>query len=308
MNYKTLQMTDGHQLPYYEWQPSRSPTATVQIAHGMGEHAGRYQAIANALIQEGFAVYANDHRGHGLAIKEELSGYMGVDGWDRTVSDMHEFAKEINARHSGIPHILFGHSMGSMLSQQYLTQFADTLDAAILSGSPGFSARVQLLISRAIAKVEGWRLGKENSSDLLDSLVFGKANNKFNSPTANGFEWLSRDSQAVNKYLQDPLCGFVLSTGSLGDMFRGVSNSAKKKNIQKIPKNLPLYIFSGGDDPVHDNGKGLNRLLKIYRNHLSDITYKLYPGGRHEMLNETNSEEVTADIISWLQQTLNKKA
>ncbi|MEM7217829.1 MAG: alpha/beta hydrolase [Pseudomonadota bacterium] len=296
----SLTATDGRLIPCFAWRDEENAArATVQIAHGMGEHAQRYAGLAEALTNQGFAVYASTHRGHGEGARA-TPGAMGPNGWRSTVGDMHELARFIRSRHAGLRHVLFGHSMGAMLTQQYLTLHGGELDAAVLSGSPGFAPGWRGWLLQALASFEAWRHGADGQSELLTNMLFGASNESFDKPEATGYEWLSRDELEVEKYVQDPDCGFVLSPGSLAAMSRGVRRSAQPVAIEQIPQSLPVYVFSGSDDPVHDDENGLLRLLRAYRGAGLSVDYKLYPGGRHEMLNETNRVEVVADLLAWL--------
>jgi len=295
-----LNAADGQRLHVYRWLPDDAPRAVVQIAHGMGEHAARYAGAARALNQAGYAVYANDHRGHGGTADPERLGWLGDDGWNRVVSDAADLTQHIRQEHPGLPVVLFGHSMGAMLSQQYLYRYGSLIDAAVLSGSPGVSGRWQGWLSRNLARFERWRLGADAESALLQKLLFGKANSPFDAPDSTGFEWLSRDAGQVAAYVNDPCCGFVLRAGSLYDLFVGAQAARSMENVLQIPAGLPVYIFSGSDDPVHGEGRNLQRLLDLYRRHLQQVEDRLYPGGRHEMLNETNRDEVIQDLLAWL--------
>jgi len=187
-----------------------------------------------------------------------------------------------------------------MLTQQYLYRHADGLSAAVISGSPGFGGAFQLWLSHTIARFERWRHGAAGESPLLQKMIFGDANKSFDGPDATGFEWLTRDTEQMQRYVDDPLCGFVLRSGSLADLFAGAREARRRESVRGIPGNLPVYVFSGSDDPVHGEQKGLNRLLGAYREQLENVTSKLYPGGRHEMLNETNRQEVVDDLRRWL--------
>lgn len=295
---------DGKRLHVYRWLPDGEPTAVVQIAHGMGEHAARYDATAQALLGAGYAVYANDHRGHGETADPERLGWMGDNGWNRVIDDAGDLTAHIRQTHPGIPVVLLGHSMGAMMTQQYLYRHGARIDAAVLSGSPGMAGAIQSWISHTLARFERWRLGPQAESPLMQSLLFGKSNKPFDGPDATGYEWLSRDPDQVTAYVEDPRCGFVLRTGSLCDLFAGAGEAKRMDNVLQIPRSLPLYVFSGSDDPVHREEKNLRRLLKRYRSHLTRIDYRLYEGGRHEMLNETNRDEVVQDLLAWLDSAL----
>ncbi len=289
---------DGTELHCYRWSPDDEPIATIYIAHGMGEHALRYDWVANQLVKEGYLVIANDHRGHGHTAT--TLGDTGVDGWNRTIDDMFQMMQSYAL--IGKPRILLGHSMGAMLSQQFVTRYGFTLDALVLSGSPGFNPTLMTWISRFLCWVEHRRLGPLKESSLLSGLIFGSANKPFEQEGVNtsGFEWLSRDPEQVQKYIDDELCGFVPFPRSLGYMFEGVAATQDKSQIRDIPQELPIYVFSGTADPVHKDLKNLNRLLNAWRGRGLTTTTKFYADGRHEMFNETNRDEVMSNLIAWL--------
>ncbi len=303
MDLLTLEASDGEAVQCYSWQVAQ-PRAVIQIAHGMGEHAKRYDQVAAALNDAGYTVYANDHRGHGVTGSDNY-GYMGGDGWNRVLADAFELNREMRQANPDTPHVLLGHSMGSMMSQQYVTRYGASIDALALCGSPGFKEPLLAWIPRILGRIESWRLGREKHSDLLQKLLFGNANKAFDGPQATGFEWLSRDGSEVAKYVDDEACGFVLANGSLCELFAGAAASQKPENIAKIPRNLPIYVFSGADDPVHSEGKDFNRLVNAYRRAgLENLESKLYPGGRHELFNDINAREVIKDLVSWLERSV----
>ena len=292
--------SDGKRLFVYSWLPESEPIrAVVHIAHGMGEHAARYESVARALCATGYATYANDHRGHGrTAESEEELGRFGPDGWNRCVRDLRELNQELRKRHPGLPIVLLGHSMGSFLTQLYLIEHGTTLDGAVISGSSAVSSGFWLV--KLAARFERRRLGPDANSPLLDSLLFGGMNKAFENPRTD-FDWLSRDPEEVDKYVADPLCGFVVRVQGLIDMFDGGKRTGQPEALRRIPNELPIYIFSGDQDPVHKNLKGLRKLLRNYEKAgLRRVAHRFYPEGRHEMFNETNRAEVIQDLISWL--------
>ena len=296
---RSFAASDGAWLHLYDWRPERPVRGVVEIAHGMGEHALRYEEVAEALCVAGYAVYAPDLRGHGRTAPSDLLGDMGEDGWNRSVQDLRELTDLIAAEHPGAPRILLGHSMGSLLAQQYLCEHGASLSAAVLSGSTA-GGGFMLRLSGGAARLERWRLGQGADSALLGRLLFGNLNRDFH-PARTDFDWLSRDHEEVDKYVADPLCGFVLRVQSLIDMFRGVRLMGRKENIARIPKELPIYILSGARDPVHRQQKGLEKLQKQYQKAgLARVQQHIYPDGHHEMLNEMNRAEVVKDLLSWL--------
>ena len=296
-----LMMSDGARLACYAWRVDE-PSAVVHIAHGMGEHARRYDEVALALNDAGYAVYANDHRGHG---KVGAPGDMGPDGWNRVLADAYELNRHMRVEHPGLQLALLGHSMGAMLTQQYLTRYPASVDAVVLSGSPGFKKPSANRLSRLLARFEAWRLGPGAPSTFMQKLVFGNANKAFDGPSASGFEWLSRDAVQVAKYVEDDECGFVLCAASLADLFEGSIRAQDPLALARIQSDLPMYVFSGSDDPVHGGEQDFQRMVLAYRNAgLARLDHRLYPGGRHEMFNETNRQEVIDDLIAWLNTTL----
>ena len=294
-----LEGSDGKSIHTRCWRPSGDLKAAVQVAHGMGEHIGRYDRVAKRLNEAGYVVYGNDLRGHGTTDPDRL-GDMGEDGWNFTLEDAKRLNECIDANHPTLKRVLVGHSMGAMLAQQYLYRYGHTLDGAVLSGSPGIANPLQALFTGLVARFETWRLGPTAESELLQNLLFAKANKAFDDEAATGFEWLSRDSAEVQKYVDDPQCGGVLRAGSLVLLSNGAREAARRANVGTIPKDLPIYVFSGSDDPVHGEEKNLQRLLDKYRAADLKVDYRLYPGGRHEMFNETNRDAVIDDLIAWL--------
>lgn len=300
--------SDGAVVQLYRWGAAGAARAAnrgvVLIAHGMGEHAGRYQALAEALVHAGYRVYANDHRGHGATAEPGLDGWMGEDGWNRAIADAGEIAAHIRRQEPGMPLVLLGHSMGSMLAQQFLYRNGELLDAAILCGTPGINGLLQNWLIHALARFERRRRGPKAHSLLLQKMIFGDANAAFDGPDATGYEWLSRDHAKVSAYVQDPRCGFVLRAGSLCDLFAGAREARRRSSIAGIPSHLPVLVINGSDDPVHAGGANIKRMLRAYRTQIPRLESRLYAGARHELFNETNREAVIADVVAWLDQAL----
>jgi alpha-beta hydrolase superfamily lysophospholipase len=272
---------DGQQIRVYKWQGDAPVRGVVQIAHGMGEHSLRYRPLAQALAKAGYAVYASDHRGHGeLAAKAQKLGDFGPGGFPDLVADMVKVTKAARAEHQGKPLVLLGHSMGSFATQLYLLDHSSLLDGAALSGS----AALDHLGAAAMAGK--WRLEDLNASFQ---------------PERTPFDWLSRDNAQVDLYLSDPLCGFTINEASFGSLFSVAPRLADVGEIKRIRNDLPLFIFSGDKDPVNADLKWLRPLIDRYREAgLSRVSWHIYGDARHEVLNETNRDEVFANVIAWL--------
>jgi len=292
----------------YKWLPNGSieVKGVVQIAHGMAESAARYEEFASGLTNDGFIVYANDHRGHGkTAGKIERLGDLGEDGFNSMVENIHELNERIKEENMNLPVFLFGHSMGSFLTQRYICLYGSELKGAILTGTCGKQGII-IDIARMLAKGEVKKIGRCSKSNKLAKLIFGSYNNSFKKNRTD-FDWLSRDDKEVAKYIDDPFCGTVFTAGFFSDFLGGLKNIADRKEIKNITRDLPIYIFAGDKDPVGKNGKGALKLVKTYKElGIKDLTYKLYKDGRHEMLHETNKEEVIKDVIQWLNLHYNK--
>ena len=299
----TFKAADGTQIFTYRWMPDNASAivGAVQIAHGMVEHAARYERFADALTKAGYAVYANDHRGHGkTAGSLDRVGYFADEmGWEKVVVDMHTLTGVIKKECPKKPFFLFGHSMGSFLSRYYAMHYAAELTGLVLSGTAGDSGalgKIGIIVAAIEAKIKG----KKAKSNILDKLSFGTFNDAFK-PNRTDYDWLSRDNAEVDKYVNDPWCGAVCTAGFFCDMLGGIIYINKKENIAKIPKSLPIYIFSGTKDPVGGNTKGVNQVYNALKDAgIGDVTLKFYEDARHETLNEINREEVFRDVIAWM--------
>lgn len=288
---------DGAAIFVRRWAPEGPPRATVQIAHGLAEHSARYERLATALTAAGYAVYASDHRGHGTAsAPADLGFFAEEDGWRKCLDDLWGVNRRIAADFPRLPIVFMGHSMGSIMGQQFIAEHGGDLAGAVLSGTSGAPPAI-LPLGRLLARLERWRLGPRGHSALLQKMLFQEFNKPFK-PARTGFDWLSRDPAEVDKYIADPLCGFPFTVQLAVDLLDAVGPIAAKETIARIPKGLPIYILSGARDPL---GSQLQGLTKAYRDAgLTKVTTRIYPDARHEMLNETNRDEVTADLIGWL--------
>jgi alpha-beta hydrolase superfamily lysophospholipase len=268
----------------------------------MAEHSKRYQRFASVLVNAGYAVYANDHRGHGKTAGrvENLGYFADQNGWDLVVQDMRQLTKIIKENHGDIPVFLFGHSMGSLLSLDYISRFGNDIRGVVISAppeDPGLLGNVGILL----AKFECLTKGRKTASPLLDKLTFGSFNKAFK-PNRTDFDWLTRDDTEVDKYIGDHFCGTIFTAGFFVDLLTGVKKVNSTKTIGTIPKDLSIYLFAGEKDPVVNNAKGVVQIkTALEKAKIKDINLTLYPDARHEMLNEINREEVFSDIITWLE-------
>jgi alpha-beta hydrolase superfamily lysophospholipase len=286
----------------YRWLPDGAPKAVVQIAHGLAEHAGRYERLAAALTAAGYAVYGGDHRGHGRSVRtpDELGFFAERNGWNKCVDDLWHLNRRIATDHPGLPLVLLGHSMGSFMAQQFIAAHGEVLAGAVLSGSAGKPAPLAA-IGRLVARIERLRLGPRGKSGLIHAMAFGAFNKPF-APARTPFDWLSRDPAEVDKYVADPRCGFQASVQLWIDLLDALGRIADPAAQARIPKQLPVHIFAGSRDPVSgEDNASLKQLLAAYAAAgLARVTHKFYADGRHEMLNETNRDEVTRDLLAWL--------
>lgn len=292
---------DGTPLHVRRWLPSGEPKAVVQIAHGMAEHSGRYQRFADRLTAAGYAVYAGDHRGHGRTARtpRDRGYFTDRDGFDTVVADLDLVGERARGDYPDLPFILFGHSMGSFLSRAYAIAHGDKLDALVLSGtaaSPGLLGKV----GRFIATAEGRLRGRRHPSKLMNTLSFGQYNKAFK-PNRTEYDWLSRDPAEVDAYIADPDAGGIFTAGFYADLLGGLARVNDDAEVARIPKTLPVYVVSGSDDPVGGHATGVRQVAdQLVRSGVRDVSLKLWPQGRHELLNETNRDEVMDDLVRWL--------
>lgn len=281
--------------------PDAEPRAIVQIIHGIAEYIDRYDEFMSFLADNGIIAVGTDHLGHGKSIEsEEQTGFFAYDnGWDYAVRDEEVLRLAMHENYPELPIIVFGHSMGSFMARTLLIRYPDAFNAAIISGTGNQGAALVnggLFMGNLVTGLKG----AHHYSKFLNNLAFGNYNKMYNNPKTE-YDWLSRDEANVQKYIDDPLCGFIPSCSLFRDMMTGVKFITNKKNLTAMNKDMPVYFMSGDMDPVGECGKGVQ---KAYNNFLEvgmkDVSIKLYPGGRHEMLNEINKDEVYTDILAWL--------
>lgn len=305
MNHSSFWLTanDRSRLYVNQWMPEGPTRALVMLSHGMAEHSGRYARLAQTLCDAGYGVYAPDQRGHGRTADEGTLGlYAEHDGWNKVVGDLASLNQHMGQQQPGLPIILLGHSMGSYIAQAYLLHHSASLDGAILSGS-NFQPVALYRAARVIARAERLRQGVRGRSALIEFLSFGSFNKAFK-PNRTAFDWLSRDPAEVDKYINDPLCGFRCTNQLWIDLLGGLQQISKASNLAQIDPGLPILVMGGECDPVSE-GKRLNSLANaLCEAGCQHLQLNIYPQARHEVFNETNRDEVTADVLSWLDQAL----
>lgn len=298
---KTLESPTGANLALYVWDDVKAPKGVVHINHGMSEHCTRYDRFANALNKAGYAAIAHDHRGHGetTAPDAHLGLYAKSDGWDKVLGDVDAVNAHIRDARPDVPIVLFGHSMGSIIGLNYAIRHSERMDACALWNS-GVDGGPLLWVYGVLLAIERSYKGSDVPSAIASKLTFETWNKKF-APNRTPSDWLSKDEAEVDKYVADPLCGFNACNGLWRDLLKGIRVGAKDEELRKIKSDLPMHLLAGGEDPCSDNGKAVERLAKRMKNvGMTKLTSLVYKDNRHEALNETNRDLVTADFISWL--------
>jgi alpha-beta hydrolase superfamily lysophospholipase len=286
-------------VPYiHRWNIGR-PKLLVHVVHGMGEHGARYARLAGDLNARGMAVWAHDHRGHGLTATPADRGHFGdKDGWRLLVDDAWDVSKQLKAAFPGVPLALFAHSMGSFVGQMLLAEHGDGYRAVVLCGTNGPPDAGEAVL-RGLSVVQLKALGPRKPGTWVDALITRMFNRRFE-PRKTDADWLSRDEAEVLKYVSDPL-RVELTAQSWYDFLHGKEHLGSDDHVRKIPKALPILVIGGTHDPVGNDGEGVERLVKLYEEHGLTISHKLYREARHELVNETNRAEVTRDVSDWLE-------
>ncbi|WP_217588627.1 alpha/beta hydrolase [Lentibacillus saliphilus] len=304
-----LTMDDGTEIFVNKWLPNSSnkPSAVVQLAHGMVEHIGRYDAFANFLATHNIVVYGNDHRGHGqTGVRQGKLGYFAdEDGFSKTSNDLYTITRLIKEQYPDIPLFLFGHSMGSFLVRHFIQKHSYLVDGVVLCGT-GYHTESASHFAQKLALL----LPPKKESTFLNQLVFGSYNRKI-PDHQDDFDWLSRDPEAVQAYNDDPLTGFVPTAQFFYDLMTGLAFIHNDTRNEAIRPDLPMLIMSGDSDPVGHYGRGVWKTAEMYVNAgLTEIITMLFQDGRHELLHESNHQEVYQAVYNWIVQqlhTLNSK-
>ena len=294
----------GRTLHAFYCEPDGPVRAVVQLSHGMVEFIDRYKPLAESLAARGIAVTGNDHLGHGGSIRTKADyGYFAQpDGNRALLDDLHRMTEFAKQRWPGVPYFLLGHSMGSFYARQYLCEWGSELDGAIILGT-GFQPKVLVQLAKGVCRVQAALFGWHHRSKLVERLSFAGYNNGLEGRTTH--DWLNRDAAEVDKYLADERCTFTFTVNAYYSMFSGILRLHDPAFVAQVPKDLPLLFLAGDADPVGERGKGVERAVQSLRDAgVQNIEVKFYPGARHELLVETNRQEVFADIAGWIEKQL----
>ena len=295
-----LESGDEHTIHGTDWRPKDGPRAVIQLLHGLGEYHERYTRFARLAAEQGYAVVAHDHRGHGAHATE--MGYLADrDGWGKLIEDSRIVAGYIDARYGKSRRILLGHSMGSYVAQAYTMRYPDSVNALVLSAST-WPDRKELKAARWLARLECVRLGRHGRSPILHKKGFGNFNKPFE-PARTALDWLSRDERQVDAYIADPLCGGPFTNALWADLTAGLQTIADITALQRIPADMPILLTGGSNDPI-GGVKGISLLARRYKQmgHVH-VTSQIYDGGRHEMFHELNRDKFMREILAWIEKT-----
>lgn len=283
------------------WTPEGEPKAVLQIVHGIAEYIERYDDFANYLTQRGFVVVAEDHMGHGQSVNGGgIQGYFH-GGWFTAVDDSYQLLSDTRKEFPEIPYVLFGHSMGSFMARTILCKYPDSgISAAVICGTgwqPAFALPAIIKVVEAVCKN-----GDETKpSQKLENLVFGSYNRKVEHPRT-AYDWLTRDAKIVDDYIAHPMCGFTASAGLMRELMKGIQFIEQPGSLAAMRKDLPVFFIAGGDDPVGNYGKGVRQAADAFcKAGMTDVSVRVYPLGRHEILNEINRAEIYEDVGQWIQ-------
>lgn len=295
---------DGKEISYCLWDDVKSPKAVVQIIHGMAEHVARYDNFAKFLNSKGYLVLGDDHRGHGLTAGEANLGITDANCFTDTLKDIETLSNKALSDYK-LPLFIFGHSYGSFLSQKYIQQFSEKIEGIVLSGSAWMGSGL-VKVGKLIAGMQGALIDHSKPANLIAKMSFGAFSKPF-TDTDMVNRWLSRDPEQVKKYNDDKFCGYVMSIGFQVSFFRSVTKLYTTEGLNSIRKDLPMLIVSGALDPVGGDGKLVTKLYNTYCDlGIQDVSMKLYEEARHEIINETNKEEVYQDILTFYDSKLKK--
>ncbi|HJA81364.1 MAG TPA: lysophospholipase [Candidatus Mediterraneibacter intestinipullorum] len=295
---------DGNtEIHTIEWKPEGEVKAVLQICHGMVEYIRRYDEFARFLCDRGYYVVGNDHLGHGKSVqaKSEYGFFNEKYGNACVLGDMHTLCQRTARKYPGVPYFMLGHSMGSSLLRQYIQMYGNGLSGAVLMGVTSDQKKAALLFGKRLCRVMAAFRGWHYRSKMVDKMVVGPYNKKFK-PAHTRADWITSDREQLDAYVSDPLCSFMFTVNAYYNVFSGMIGMQRKESVYMIPKGLPILFMSGAEDPVGDFGKGVRKIYEKYRAAgIRDVTLRLYTGDRHEILNETDRDQVYADLLEWFE-------
>ncbi len=298
----TFDSRDGKtKLHAVRWVPEGKVVCILQIVHGMAEYIERYEELARYFGEKGILVTGDDHLGHGKSVSEDgIYGYFcDQDPATVVVRDVHRLKKMTQEDYPGVPYVILGHSMGSFILRNYLFRYGTGIEGAIICGT-GSKSRALVAVSQGIAAVQGLFCGDAHVSRLIDKLAFGSSNKRI-ADARTKVDWLCTDEKVVDDYIKDELCGFTFTVNGFKTLFGLLNRLNKTENLNKMPKELPVHFISGDMDPVGDYGEGVKKAYEDFKGTgMKRVSMKLYPGGRHELLNETNKQQVYEDLYPWI--------
>ena len=280
--------------------PACKPKGIVQVIHGFGEHSRRYFHMIVKFMDAGYIVAADDHVGHGkTAMYNDTWGDWGDAGFHTMMEDEHKLKEIVSEMYPDLPYFLFGHSMGSFIARNYLCRYGSGIDGAVIVGT-GMQSAGLIFASKAMAGIQKLFCGSKHVSHFIDKAAFGGYNKRIDSPRTSS-DWLSRNTENVDRYIEDELCGFTFTVNGFQTLFELIRRLQKQENLEKVPQNLPILMVSGAEDPVGDYGKGVHKACdSLKRAGVKNITVKLYENDRHELLNEDDAEVAMEDIWQWI--------
>ena len=281
---------------------TKKPIGILQIIHGMAEYIDRYDDFARFMVEKGFVVVGDDHLGHGDSVGENGTfGYFcKKDPATVLVRDEHRLKKLMEAKYPGVPYYILGHSMGSFIARNYLNRYGSGIQGMIVMGT-GNQSKALLSASKVLVGLTGFFCGEKHVAKFINKLAFGTYNRAIEDAKTN-VDWLTKDETIVDKYIVDERCGFTFTVNGFRGLFELIYRLQKPKNLTSIPKDIPIFFVSGEEDPVGDYGEGvIGAKNDLVRAGLENVSMKLYPGDRHEILNETDKDIVYQDIYEWLE-------